>query len=70
MIPRDKQIFDLLKFRIKKWVEVITNITKAKHQELTKECVTAINVHVFGDANIVGNCAVNYVTVYQPTKIN
>ena len=32
---------------------------------LSKECITAVDLHVFGDARIVASCAVVYAVVHQ-----
>ena len=37
---------------------------------LNKESITAVDLHVFGEASIVGSCAVIYAVVHQPSVTN
>ena len=37
---------------------------------LSKESITAVDLHVFGDASIVASCAVVYAVVHQPSVTN
>ena len=37
---------------------------------LNKESITAVDLHVFGDASIVASCAVVYAVVHQPSVIH
>ena len=37
---------------------------------LNKESITAVDLHVFGDASIVASCAVVYAVVHQPSITN
>ena len=37
---------------------------------LSKESITAVDLHVFGDASIVASCAVVYAVVLQPSVTN
>ena len=37
---------------------------------LSKESITAADLHVFGDASIIASCAVVYVVVHQPSVTN
>ena len=34
---------------------------------LNKEFITAVDLHVFGDASIAASCALVYAVVYQPS---
>lgn len=57
------------KRKFKKWVHDITSNKIALPQAipLKLESVTAIDLHVFGDASILGNCAAVYAVIYQPS---
>ena len=37
---------------------------------LKQGSVTMVDLHVFGDASVLGCCAVAYVVVYQPSSVN
>ena len=37
---------------------------------LHKESITAVDLHVFGDASIIASCAVVYAVVHQPSVTN
>ena len=37
---------------------------------LYKESLTAVDLHVFGDASIIASCAVVYAVVHQPSVTN
>ena len=56
----------MLKTKFKKWSN---NISSCKAQipksiPLKKESVPAIALHVFGDANVIANCAAFYAPIY------
>ena len=71
-IPWDEKISDILKRKCKKWVQNISSNKKVlpRAKLLKLESVTPIDLHVFGDASILANCAAVYALVYQPSITN
>ena len=74
-IPWDEETPDILKRKFKKWVQDITcnKIVLSRAKPLKLESVTAMNLHVFGDAGIIINCAVVIYTIiytiaYEPSN--
>ena len=53
----------------------MTDITNNKREipraiPSTKESLTVVDLHMFGDASIVAYCMEVYATVYQSTRVN
>ena len=71
-IPWDEEIPDILKRKIKKWVQDICSnkIALPRAIPLKLESVTAIDLHMFGDASILANRAAVHAVVYQPNITN
>ena len=71
-IPCDEEIPDIPKRKFKKWVQDISSnkIALPRTIPFKLESVTAIDLHVFGDAGILVNCAAVYAVVYQPSITN
>ena len=71
-LPWDTEIPQILKKKIKKWVNDITNILiETPRSILThEESITSVDLHVFGDASVVANCAAVYAVVNQPSAVN
>ena len=71
-IPRGEEIPDILKRKLKKWVQDISSnrIALPRAIPLKLESVTVIDLHVFGDVSILANCAAVYAIVYQPSITN
>ena len=65
-IPWDEEIPDILKHKFKKSVQDISSnkIVLRRAIPLKLEFVTAIDLHVFGDASILANCATVYAVLY------
>ena len=57
---------------MKKWENDITNtlIEILRSIPTHKEAITSVDLHVFGDASIVANCAAVYAIVNQPPAIS
>ena len=70
--PWDEEIPDILKLKFKKWVQDISSkkIVLPRAIPLKLESVTAIDLHVFGDASILINCAAVYAVAYQSNITN
>ena len=62
----------MLKKKFKKRVNDITNILIEIRKSIPtqKESITSLDLHVFGDASIVANCAAVYAVVNQPSEIS
>ena len=58
------KIWDKWKLDIETKVEIMRSIP------LKQESVTMVDLHVFGDASVLGCCAAAYVVVYQPSSVN
>ena len=60
-----------MKKKIKKWVNDITKIPIKIPRSIptNKKSITSVDLHVFGDANILGNCAAAYAAVIQVRAI-
>ena len=71
-IPWDEEIPSILKCKFKKWVQDRSSNKIALPQVIPIKLVsaTAIDLHVFGDASILANCAAVYTVVYQPSITN
>ena len=61
-IPWNTEAPEHPKNRFVKWVR-----DTLRSVALNKESITAVDLHVFGDASIVSSCAVVYEVVYQPS---
>ena len=70
--PWDSEIPQILKKKFKKWVNDITNILIEIPRSIPthKESITSVDLHVFGDASIVANCATVYAVENQPSAIS
>ena len=69
----DTIILQILKKNfLKKWVNDITNIPTEIPGSIptSKESITSVDLHVFGDASILANCAAVYAVVNQPSEIS
>ena len=68
-IPWGEEIPDILKRKLKKWVQDTSSnrIALPRAIPLKLESVTVIDLHVFGDVSILANCAIVYAIVYQPS---
>ena len=60
-IPWDAEAPELLK---NKFVKCVRSVA------LNKESITAVDLHIFGNAIIVASCAVVYAVVHQPSVAN
>ena len=66
-LPWDTEILQILKKNFKNWVNNITNILIEIPIPTHKESITSVDLHVFGDASTVANCAAVYAVVNQPS---
>ena len=67
----DPKIPQILKKNIKKWVNDITKIPIKIPRSIptNKKSITSVDLHVFGDASVLGNCAAVYAAVIQVRAI-
>ena len=71
-IPWDTEIPQILKKKILKWVNNITNILNEIPRAIPthKESVTSVDLLVFGDASVIANCVAVYAVANQPSAIS
>ena len=71
-LPWNTEIPQILKKKIKKWVNDIANILIEIRRSIPthNESITSVDLHVFGDASILANCAAIYAVVNQPSPIS
>ena len=71
-LSSDTEIPKILKKKFYKRVNAITNILIEIPRSVLihKESITYVDLHLFGDASIVANCAAVYAVVNQPSVIS
>ena len=71
-IPWDAEAPEHLKNKFVKWMRDTSSLKNEipRSLALNKESITAVDLHVFGDASIVASCAVVYAVVHQPSITN
>ena len=71
-IPWDAEAPEHLKNKFVKWMRDTSGLKNEipRSVALNKESITAVDLHVFGDASIVASCAVVYAVVHQPSVTN
>ena len=70
-IPWDEVVPLLMKQKWDKWkLDIETKVEIPRSIPLKQESVTMVDLHVFGDASVLGCCAAAYVVVYQPSSVN
>ena len=71
-IPWDAEAPEHLKNKFVKWMRETSSLKNEipRSVALNKESITAVDLHVFGDASIVASCAVVYAVVHQPSVTN
>ena len=69
--PQDEKILESLKFKCQKWtVDETSNRREiVRAIPLTKESVTAVDLHVLVEPSIVANCTVVYGNIYFQSKL-
>ena len=68
----DSEVSKRLKTRFEKWAKDISCIKTEipRSIPLNIESVTSLDLHVFGDASVLANCAAVYAVITQPNSIN
>ena len=70
-IPWDEVVPLPVKQKWDKWMlDIETKVEIPRSIPLKQESVTMVDLHVFGDASVLGCCAAAYVVVYQPSSLN
>ena len=71
-IPWDAEALKHLKKILVKWVRDTSRLKNEIPRSvlLNKESITAVDLHVLGDASIAAGCAVVYAVVHQPSVTN
>ena len=71
-LPWVTEIPQILKKEVKKWVNDITNIPIEipRSTPTNTESITFVDLHIFGNASILANCAAVYAVVNQPPAIS
>ena len=70
-IPWDEVVPLPIKQKWDKWkLDIETKVEIPRSIPLKQESVTMVDLHVFGDASVLGCCAAAYVVVYQPSSVN
>ena len=71
-IPWDTKAPEYLKKIIVKWMRDTSSLNNElpRSVALNKESITAVDLHVFGNASIVASCAVVYAVVHQSSVRN
>ena len=70
-IPWDEVVPLPIKQKWDKWkLDIETKVEIPRSIPLKQESVTMVDLHVFGDASVLGCCAAAYVVVHQPSNVN
>ena len=70
-IPWDEVVPLPIKQKWDKWkLDIETKVEIPRSIPLNQESVTMVDLHVFGDASVLGCCATAYVVVYLPSSVN
>ena len=58
--------------KFEEWASDISSIKTEilRYIPLKRESVTTIDLHLFGDASVIANCAAVYALIYQPHSIS
>ena len=70
-IPWDEVVPLPIKQKWDKWkLDIETKVEIPRSIPLKQESITMADLHVFGDASVLGCCAAAYVVVFQPSSVN
>ena len=70
-IPWVESVPQTIKLKWEKWKLDIVNKTEIPRLlTLKQEAINSIDLHIFGDASILGYCTVAYAVVSRPSKVN
>ena len=60
-----------IKLKWEKWkVDIINNVQIPRLLTLKEDPINSVDSNIFGDASILGYCAVAYAVVSHPSKVN
>ena len=60
-----------IKLKWEKWkLDIVNKVEIPRSLTLKQEPINSVDLHIFGDATILGHCAVAYAVVSQPSKVN
>ena len=60
-----------IKLKWEKWkLDIVNKVEIPRSLTLKQEPINSVELHIFGDATILGHCAVAYAVVSQPSKVN
>ena len=60
-----------IKIKWEKWkLDILNKVEIPGSLTLKQEPITSVELYIFGDASILGYCAVAYAVVSQPLKVN
>ena len=67
----DESLPQTIKLNWGKWeVDIVNKVEIPRSLTLIQKPINYVDLHIFGDANILGCCAVAYEVVSQPWKVN
>ena len=70
-VPWDELVPQTIKLKWQKWkVDIVNKVEISRSLTLKQEPINSVDLHIFGDASILWYCAVAYVEVCQPSKVN
>ena len=70
-ISWDESVPQTIKLKWEKWkLDVVNKVEIPRSLTLKQEPINSVELHIFGDATILGHCAVAYAVVSQPSKVN
>ena len=70
-ISWDESVPQTIKLKWKKWkLYIVNKVQIPSSLTLKQEPINSVELHIFGDANILGYYAVAHAVVSQPSKLN
>ena len=70
-ISCDESVPQTIKLKSEKCkLDIVNKVEIPRSLTLKQEPINSVDLHIFGDATILGHCAVAYAVVSQPSKVN
>ena len=70
-ISWDESVPQTIRLRWEKWkLDIVNKVEIPRLLTLKQEPTNSVDLHILGDASILGYCAVAYAVVSQPSKVN
>ena len=70
-IPLDESVPQTIKLKREKWkLNIVNKVEIPRSLTLKQEPIISVDLHIFGDASILGYCAAAYAVVSQPSRVN